>query len=1123
MSKDFLNQGILGANIATAGKRGFRPVNTDNLPAPEYDGRYFETFPTVWASAYAFGKQLESGDRRSVEEWITIFLLHYFGVVSVVHFDKLKLETDYDRDVWLALSGTYPLSRDERKLESIALLQTTDKFVVGAYYPKTVFFPSRGRSIWPMSESLKPYLEEGCLAWEKASKLLLEDDFYRLEFHGHLRSIINVIPRRELKELIEGFCDRTFGAFHGEVKTLPVNPVEWEIRARKEVPPSDLLESYPLWRTNSNGGKTYYLVAGLDLSYQPPWMREKISPELPSPSDFLLTGPKKITIEFAGRKHICELREEDEAILLKDLFLSGEVAYCKIPKDSSSFKSHIILKHEIPIRDNAVMPNERAICLAPLRHDFLQHFSDIFRNLKAIESVPTPDGGAMWTFFLPGSETTKEVRWKCQGLMHFPHLAKTNTVSLFPPKVSPKWKLYIIHGTGDRRTSGLWQLIDENGQLGVHADLAEDEYLSMLHRDGDAPNRPRALLMRDEGRNERGILFLADLENRGGDSGDPATLAVDFGTSNTCLAVKAPKAEVLEFSVSPIQIWGPERTTEDPGFVPRKWGGKRGFFPTILLSRRSDENLPSVDPNDLKIEHLFKVDIPSLHKGLNSSFALGTFNKEWRTHSNLKWSSDVSTPWRSLFLELILFYAHAEVFFGKSSMIGNYVFTYPLAFSADFGNTYHLRAQEAIRKIRHYCYGTDLAENVETIYSKVDESTAIARSTRSDGVQGSLEVFLDIGGGTADVAIRHQNDFFLLDSVRVAGKSFFEFAKKNFDHDVPGATEFRKNLSRVIRGTPDDLKLSSIESDLANDLGAFYAIEVNELDEPTFREREENVLRQRLGNTSYQRYRSRIFFYHLIAYALLQSCATVINKKIVLTNGLNLVLGGNCWGLLLFADLRRDSKVLKSEAVDILNILKSRLLRSVTDKEAQYLEKISIHNVELLNEQSLGKAKTSVALGALIAGSSSTSGSVAEAAPFSGITLNSLRINGSEPVTIRWCDRWSLEVFKKKFGRFDNITSREFDQPDDLRAPIDPALETFTAVANSTNFGTDNSPEGLWMKINAQIVKSITNDLQTDGDRLNLVPVNYFLADILYPSEAVSDLLDRLSEKNIGGGHSNEQ
>jgi len=1118
MAKDFLNQGILGANVSAAGGRGFRAINTDNLPIPEYDGRYFETFPTVWANAYAFRKELEKGDARAVEEWLTLFLLHYFGVLHLENFDQRLLQSEFDKDLWLALSGTYPRSRDESELQSIGILQTSDRVTVGAYYPQIIFFPSRGREVWERSEGLKPYLEDNRLSWTKAAALLLESDYYKNEFHAHLRSLPNVLPRRELKEKIENFCNQNFGAFYGQVKTLPPHPSQWETRIPKTIDPAELLREYPLQKTNKNGGKTYFLLTDLPLGYQPPWMKTKISPELPAPTDFMPNGARQISVEFAGKKHVCLLEEGDEIVLLKDLFLAHAPFFCKVQRDAEKFASHISFKHEIALQDSTLRPQEKAVCLAPLKHEFFQHFAEVFLEMKNIWSEPTADGGAQWNFTILG----KEVAWRSKPVL-LSNLT-TTFLAMYPPDVSLQWKLYTAHGTGNKETSGRWHLIDENGWLGQQIELEEDEYINVLHREGNVPNRPKALLFKDAADKERGILFLSDFEEVDHDPDKEATLAVDFGTSNTCLAVKVKdrKPEVMKFSVTPRPLWGRELPTEKPGFFPKKWSGNRGFFPTILLSRRSDDRLPVTDSENLRLEHLFKTDIPSLHQGINDRFASGGFTKEWRTHPNLKWSMDTRSPWRSLFLEMVLLYAHGEVFFKRQARIENYVFTYPLAFSSNYGNTYHNKAQEAIRKIRHYCYGEPLDADINDIYSKIDESSAIARSMSSEGTRSQLEVFVDIGGGTADIAIRHQNEFLVLDSLKVAGKTFFQFAKKNFEPHtkLAGAADFRKNLNWFILGRHEDFDLDSIKNELANDLGSFYAFEINELDERKFEELEEKVLHQRMGKVSYQRYRSRLFFHHLLTYALLQACATVIDQKIMLNDGIKLILGGNGWGLLMFAELQRKSPILLREAKDILNLLKERLASVVTEEEKPFLEKIHLESVDLLNEDSLSKAKTSVALGALSDGSKNTA--AADTAPFAGITITDLAINRSEPKTVRWCDRWSYDNFRELFGRFSEITSRDFAQPDELKNPFDETLSIFTAVGNTSKFGKDNSPEGMWMRLNSQVVKSISDKLQTEGERLNLVPINYFLSEILYPQDSVNDALDKLADSNLNGNNQNE-
>ena len=108
-------------------------------------------------------------------------------------------------------------------------------------------------------------------------------------------------------------------------------------------------------------------------------------------------------------------------------------------------------------------------------------------------------------------------------------------------------------------------------------ELEEEEYVSVLHRADGAKNRPRALLFTDAADKERGVLFLGEFFNLDLDTEQTATLAMDFGTSNTCLAVNAgSKSETLAFTLSPLQLWGtpPLKLRDNPGFVPRDWAKK---------------------------------------------------------------------------------------------------------------------------------------------------------------------------------------------------------------------------------------------------------------------------------------------------------------------------------------------------------------------------------------------------------------------------------------------------------------------------------------------------------------------------------------------------------------------
>ncbi len=1120
MAKDFLNSGILGGGAGVADKSGFRAIRTDYIGSPEYNPRFFETFPTAWASAYAFRKALENKEDAAVEEWATLFLLYYFGIVHLKEFDQKTLQSDYGRDLWLAFHGTYPRVSGEPDLQTIGILLTDHQTVVGAYYPQVVFFPSRGRDAWEASESLKPYLNNNRLSWEKCAPLL-EDEYDRQRFHLYLRSMTRILARKELKDRIEEFCNQKFGAFFGELSNLPNHPRDHDIPGKREIDLNNLLSAYPLRKEKKNGGNVYYLLNELDLNNQLPWMKTAISSGLPAPSNYLRVNDRQISVRFAGKVHTLDIDERDEIVLLKDLFLSHSPFWCKISGSLTDFVTRTNIKHEVNLQDGSLRQGDKALCLAPVKSDFLKHFSDIFRDLKNIKSEPDANGGVTWTFFICGNEVRCYTKPVHQANM------PNSSLAVYPPQFSQQWKFYAGYGTGNRETCGRWHLIDENGRRGQMIELEEEEYISVLHSfldekadvEPNAPNRPRAMLFTDAADKERGVLFLSEINNIDLDKDQKATLAVDFGTSNTCLAVNAGQSETLKFSLSPLPLWGEPPKLEQPGFVPRNWSGGKGFFPTILLTRKSDDSLPNIEPEKLQLEHLFKADVPCLHDQMSGRLIAGTYDSEWRVHENLKWDADLRTPWRSLFLQTILLYAHAEVFFNKRSKLNKYVFTYPLAFSDDYGSTYHEKAKDAIKQVRHYCFGDDRQSDAEFKYLRMDESTAIAKSLKQTGLNGLLEVFVDIGGGTADIAVRHQDKYLVLDSLKVAGKSFFNITKKTLDDtELVGSGQLRNHLKQLLGRDP---KGENIKIKLP--LGALYSVQINELDDSVFKAREESILKQGMGARSFQRYRAQLFFSHILGYALMQAVATAVSQKIMIHNGIKIILGGNGWGLLLFAEWKRSSTLLQTEANGILQLLKANLREVVTEDELEFLEKVHLSGVELLNETNLSRAKNSVALGALQAIEEIYT--LENTEPFAGFTVADFQIDGGDPRTIRWCERWSFDSFQDIFGRMRQINSIAFHQPDNLNLPIDKNLAIFTGLGNASHIGEDNLPASTWQKINGGLGDGIRRT-EVNGNKLvvpnpmkasefhSAAPLNYFLSEILYPADDHNDFLTDLAKAN---------
>lgn len=1115
---NFLNAGILGDGAGVANKRGFRAIATQYIDPPAYNAKYFETYPTVWACAYAFGKMLAAeGNAASgapvtaeqltamegaTEEWASLFLLFYFGDLHLVSYDRATLEKEYDKDLWLALSGTYPTS-GEGAVNMIQLLETDAHTVVGGYYPETVFFPSRGRSQWVTDKKLASYLNGNQLSWAKCSALLLKGERERRDFQGLLELVArHALPNKVFQDRLRKFSASRFSERVEPSGTIGANPASWEVPGNKQPEPVEFLRNYPLQKPNKKQGTIYYLVSGMPRHAA--WMTTSTEAGWPAAHQYVESGNNQITVEFGGKKIICKLSDNDDIVHLHKLFLSDS-HWCKVPRASDEHISRIKTLHKIELRDPVLTENDLAVSLAPLTGGFLEHFPEILRSLDQIYTSMDWQGTMVeWSFPVLG----REVKWQTRPI--FARALSATSLRMWPPRVARQWHLYAAYGTGKKKDSGRWNLVDENGRQGQMIEIDDEEYFSVSQSPDGMANRPSSLLLRDAEGKERGVLFLTEFQEQMTSGEGRATLAVDFGTSNTCLAYNDGDSKILNFKLTPEILWGARPKLENPGFVPFEWGGHKGFFPTILLSRRSDENLrDELDPDQIGLEHLFKVDIPGLHKNMEERLSQGEFNRMWKMHPNPKWETAGTKPWRTLFLELTMLYAHAELFFNKGVKLDKYVFTYPLAFSKEERKSYHSKAQSALRKVRQFCYGTNPSTDNFEYIETVDESTAIAESVGASATLVTMDVFIDIGGGTADVAVRYNKNFLVLDSIKVAGNTFFKIAEKNFKDNLHGASDFKKHLRRLLQGKDDGAEFKIINPDSEYKLGVTYSVAINALDDEQFRDREMAIGKKTMGLRSYQKYRTKLFFRHVLTYALVQACAAVVERKIKLSSGLKLVLGGNGWGLMVFADMKRSSGLLTTEATKILNLLKRELLPTLEVDERECLETLKIFNLELLNESNLSKAKTDVALGALNANPNRQSSH--STTPYAGITINNLKINNFEPGSVRWCERWGFEEFVEKYGSMDRVADASFDAPENQELPIDRVLSVFTCVGNEGDNTKDNMPATAWTNINGKLNERIN---EMPNEPIEQAPINYFISNVLYPQNSPRDVLDTLAQKN---------
>lgn len=1123
----WLNGGFLADHQAISKARCFLKVTGQGLSQDlKYQSKYFEALPTAWASAYGLKKTLDGPkvvgsalERIETRRWMSVFLLHYGGVVHLERYDRKAIE-DLNPHLWNALAGSYPGTRDDdgklnMEMGAVYILKAADGTVVGGVDSETVFFVSRNREDWLKSELMKPYLKDGDLSWELCERGQLKTQALRGSFCSLLRGYREIMPDGgPARTALDKFCNEVFARELGSHSPTPIKadePERWPTLARQQVrnDPLDFLAKYPLQRENANGEKVYYLLDDMPLLE---WMRDPIEPGLPSPMQFRFIDSHTVQIDFQGlpegQRTVSFPRKEgkqDQAVELKLLFLEGAPSCAHKPESA-----RIMHWHEVEIREPVgpfavFQPGDIAVCLAPVRSDFLKHFPEV---AGAADERVTVNQGLDWTFQLQfANEKNYKFRWRIEP--EYDKVLPGLNLTLWPPRVCPEWKLYAAHGFGaDRRKSGQWGLIDERGTLAQSLNAAKDYYVNILcppakpaklyPEDTKLPavanNRPTALVHFDASKNERGVLFLDCPSHQAGK--EQADVSLDFGTSNTSLAYKMSSGGPMPliFGLSPMMVWGTTPKDDELGIPPFQWGTERGFFSTILMDRIRVDNTTLVDlekvhPSDLQPVHLFQTDIPSLHGkstiGAKNELIDGIlgrlFSDSWHVRPDLKWNVKNEEPFRALFLQLSLMYAYAELFFTRRALVSRHVITYPLAFSKKLGEGYIKEVELSIEKIRYWCLGRYDGGRLD----KIDESTAIARSRQQSSEETLLDVFVDIGGGSTDFAVRNHGKYLVLDSIKVAGRAFFHFMDKNFEESVAGGKSFKEKLYRLLRSaTPSrEPQKEDIFGTAVPDLlkvSDSYSLQIGTIDGEGLRKREVAYLQENPKGASYQRYRSRLFFRHVLTYALLQTCAAAVSHQLRLSDDrvlqVKLILSGNGWGLLFFGNYKRSGEYLLKEARDMFHLLKKRLLQ-VADADAQrILETIRIESVLLLNQEDFSEAKTSVARGALTTADEAEPQEHLDLTPYTGVTFESLIVNDKHRISLRWFDRCGEDHVKDMLGEgstLGDLRKINPEKPLGQNQPLHPLLSAFTALGNTNDPGNDFMPSNQWNNINTPILRRL--------------------------------------------------
>ena len=1160
--------------VADPQARTFERSNINQRAA--FNKQFYEAVPTMWAGAYELenllqtyvrppvGEGVTEEARRAVEEWMCLFLLFYSGVAN---FDLVQPD---EGRLWSAMKGTYPKGDD---LSEVALLRVDDeevKTIVGASYPDIVFFPSRGRAAWSKNTVLKEYLAGGRLSWDLCKQKLLRDPQDENDFTTFLSDVKATIGGDAGAAIVKFAEEKGFAlpaGGHAFADRRPYRAGAGWVRAIKE-DISEIMAAYPFVKEvmGADGKvakRTYFLVTGVADANgrrdeglpETDWMKVPIARGMPAPNAFYQKKDnngnvlkKRIFIKWASRELEHAMEDDppagvtaEDVVSLKDCFMA-ESAWCQAPADGA-FKIHADKCHKLTNDVQSPMLNKQAVGnsyhLAPVTAEFLKHFGrELYTNsesrlvkLDAIERRAEDVGADAdrrprleWAFTFEVEERGKPEQSRKLRVKWFSEVAQKefNTVSatIWPPKTHKDWRLYFVYGRG----TGSWKLYDENGVPAERKLKGQHFLYTSGERAGTQarPNRPASLMFLDKTGNERGVLFLQPLSDIGGTAGN-ATLGVDFGTSNTCLAYKLPgagPAQVLKFTLVPEVVWG-ETPKEQPDFVPFRWHDK-DFFSTVLLSDKFHDfgqvQVASLRPSDL----FLTIDIPTLHQGLKENLALNKYKEEWHVKSDLKWQEPVI--FRDLFLSLTLLYAHAELLFTYGYGVGRCVFTFPLAFSATKRGNYERQSTAVYQRIYQMCYGAPPTTTPEFL----SESAAVAAS---QGTQNSFDLFIDIGGGSTDVALTHRTAdgmFTALDSIEVAGKEFFEFTWDHFNGEHESNKQLRKDLNLLLFGNNQELTISNENQTYLGEIGGFgyfYSFLISERAAADLEEAEQKV--REATQDYYQHFRSGMFYEHILTYALIQACAAVTTNA-SLPKFIRILCTGNGWGMLTFAKWNKTQTHLTLLATNILNSIKKALDTRLTEAEQKKrVSELKISEVLFLGQPNAGQgaqvkytAKSAVACGAvdanvqMAAAGAQSDGDGNSASCYAGISLGNVRVGdekmGNATVPVNWNDRWIFQKFsaplqkvtgeiaRTQISNFHFTVSNNGEPPDTL-------LKLF--------FNTFQLKDA-WVTQKWHDLNAVTLDQQqytAQNYQMPPSPLNRFLAEALYGNRRL--VLRELAEK----------
>lgn len=1087
---------------------------------------------TLWAPAKVFQMKLRKGQRDAVEAWFSLHALYVLGKLhlrSVSHdvmkealpaLHRVVVATRADR---ARTFGNEDRTSDQRTLflgsrGGDNLDGLSSDVIVAGWYNTLGFYPGPDEQAWSEADLGKCYVPGRGLVWEAVLEELLQHEH---GMHDHFARVVkylveknDVIADRDirghLKKFPATFRDRL--ALEASAELNRVAPEGWPYFGDDEPDPEKarkLLESYPLQYTASAnaGGKRYYLlVRGFERTHPGnEWIGRSVS-GMPKPEDFRFE-PKARTVSFnVGPRQYQALLEENEEVLE----LVSERLTTHVTLDGLESK---LLRRDLHCPAEAERPR---VVVAPVKSTLAFLIGD---------GLPLKRQDDTWTV----GSGQRSVSWITQRRdpKDCPQLQQAY-LDIWPSWRCTAWKFYAARSSSRENSTGpTWELVLAGGRSPQAMQVTRrkaTEFISATDpTKTDSDCFGGAVALRGDRGADLGALFLAldSFEER--DLPAPRRrpdVAIDFGTSNTCVSYYnksgEPESLYLPGTAYSTRVLG-HRDVSDYAFFPEARAlppNVKEYFASLLLTPVKWEPSGPASARDTCLQAV----IPAL-RGKEDHLKPTAFASDgWTLHDRLKW--DGAKGFREAYLTVLSMLVQAELFYKYHLKGERWAFTFPLALKDHDG--FKAAASSAVRASFALAFGP-AAHFDESSVTTIPESRAIHRIIDSSTPAKFLDLFLDLGAGTTDLAIVAKDKAIVLDSILVAGNAFFDIWREIRKTQTEAARRRRaeeeaqisKSVDKLFRRLPESPSARQYYSELSGKVensddtplepAIRFSLCAGALRPEEYGERCEEATEYWHRTHSYAQFRARGLFRQLIGWGVGQALA-VTRLPEYRGHALRLNLSGNGWGLLMFAGLPRRKKALLREVEDILETLTA----SRTPEEGYTHPRIEA--VEILSEdpkRGFVQAKTMVAEGALrlLEDGGARTIQTDETGPLAAVWLPIEYVNEtllSTPVLLAPETRWREEALLSACNTNPTVGLRRLAlaaPPPGRERDMLGGLDDYILLLDTktlTGIKLKNLDPSVWRNLAGNLVEFTTTE---DGPRASWrSPVRVLLEDRLYPA-----------------------